>query len=79
MTWGQVVTKEVAQMTTAVVDILGSEETQAWWFLDTLVIEHRCAPQMNTVVLEHVLGGGGTRDRRHRPSATAGRGRGDRR
>jgi mannose-6-phosphate isomerase-like protein (cupin superfamily) len=47
--------QEVAQMTTAVVDILGSEETQAWWFLDTLVIEHRCAPQMDAVVLEMTL------------------------
>jgi mannose-6-phosphate isomerase-like protein (cupin superfamily) len=27
----------------------------AWWFLDTLVVEHRCAPEMDTVVLEMTL------------------------
>src|ERR1700684_3072570 len=26
-----------------------------WWFLDTLVVEHRFAPDMNTVVLEMTL------------------------
>ncbi len=26
-----------------------------WWFLDTLVVEHRCAPEMSTVVLEMTL------------------------
>jgi mannose-6-phosphate isomerase-like protein (cupin superfamily) len=42
-------------MTTAVVDSPTSEEAQAWWFLDTLVVEHRCAPGMDTVVLEMTL------------------------
>jgi mannose-6-phosphate isomerase-like protein (cupin superfamily) len=42
-------------MSTAVVDIPHNEQTQAWWFLDLLVIEHRCAPGMKTVVLEMTL------------------------
>ena len=42
-------------MTTAVVDSPESEESLAWWFLDTLVVEHRCAPEMDTVVLEMTL------------------------
>ena len=42
-------------MTTAVVDSPESEQAQAWWFLDTLVVEHRCAPEMNTIVLEMTL------------------------
>ncbi len=42
-------------MTTAVVDSPESEQAQAWWFLDTLVVEHRCAPGMDTVVLEMTL------------------------
>ena len=42
-------------MPTAVVDSPANEEAQAWWFLDTLVIEHRCAPDMATVVLEMTL------------------------
>ena len=42
-------------MTAAVVESPGSEEAQAWWFLDTLVVEHRCAPEMDTVVLEMTL------------------------
>jgi mannose-6-phosphate isomerase-like protein (cupin superfamily) len=42
-------------MTAAVVDSPQSEEAPAWWFLDTLVIEHRCAPGMDTVVLEMTL------------------------
>jgi mannose-6-phosphate isomerase-like protein (cupin superfamily) len=42
-------------MTTAVVDSPQSEQAQAWWFLDTLVVEHRCAPEMDTVVLEMTL------------------------
>jgi mannose-6-phosphate isomerase-like protein (cupin superfamily) len=42
-------------VTTAVVDSPESEQGQAWWFLDTLVVEHRCAPDMNTVVLEMTL------------------------
>jgi mannose-6-phosphate isomerase-like protein (cupin superfamily) len=32
-----------------------SEQAQAWWFLDTLVVEHRSAPEMGTVVLEMTL------------------------
>jgi mannose-6-phosphate isomerase-like protein (cupin superfamily) len=46
---------EVADVTTAVVDSPENEEAQAWWFLDTLVVEHRCAPAMGTVVLEMTL------------------------
>ena len=42
-------------MTTAVVDSPENEEMLAWWFLDTLVVEHRCAPEMDTVVLEMTL------------------------
>lgn len=42
-------------MTAAVVDSPGNEQAQAWWFLDTLVVEHRCAPGMGTVVMEMTL------------------------
>lgn len=42
-------------MTTAVVDSPESEQSLAWWFLDSLVVEHRCAPGMSTVVLEMTL------------------------
>ena len=42
-------------MTTAVVDSPENEQSLAWWFLDTLVVEHRCAAEMNTVVLEMTL------------------------
>ena len=42
-------------MREAIVDSPGSEEAPAWWFLDTLVVEHRSAPQMDTVVLEMTL------------------------
>jgi mannose-6-phosphate isomerase-like protein (cupin superfamily) len=45
----------VAEVTTAVVDSPESEQSLAWWFLDTLVVEHRCASEMNTVVLEMTL------------------------
>jgi mannose-6-phosphate isomerase-like protein (cupin superfamily) len=49
---------EVADMATAVVDSPENEEAQVWWFLDTLVVEHRCAPEMDTVVLEMTLPAG---------------------
>ena len=42
-------------MSAAVVDSPESEQSKAWWFLDTLVVEHRCAPGMGTVVLEMTL------------------------
>ena len=42
-------------MTTAVVDSPENDQAQAWWFLDTLVVEHRCAAGMETVVLEMTL------------------------
>jgi mannose-6-phosphate isomerase-like protein (cupin superfamily) len=42
-------------VSTAVVDSPKNEQAQAWWFLDTLVVEHRCAPDMDTVVLEMTL------------------------
>ena len=47
--------KEMTEMSTAVVDSPQNEQAQAWWFLDTLVVEHRCAPGMDTVVLEMTL------------------------
>ena len=42
-------------MSAAVVDSPHSEEAQAWWFVDLLVVEHRSAPDMNTIVLEMTL------------------------
>jgi len=42
-------------MTAAVVDSPRNEDAPAWWFLDTLVVEHRSAPGMGTVVLEMTL------------------------
>ena len=42
-------------MSAAVIDSPQNEQAQAWWFLDLLVIEHRCAPGMETVVLEMTL------------------------
>lgn len=42
-------------MSTAIVDRPETEQAQAWWFLDLLVVEHRCAPGMETVVLEMTL------------------------
>lgn len=47
-------------MGAAVVDSPKSEQAQAWWFLDTLVVEHRGAPDMTTVVLEMTLPPGST-------------------
>ena len=47
--------QEVTDMTTAVVDSPENDHVLAWWFLDTLVVEHRCAPEMDTVVLEMTL------------------------
>ena len=45
-------------MTTAVVDSPENDQAQAWWFLDTLIVEHRSAPGMGTVVLEMTLPAG---------------------
>jgi mannose-6-phosphate isomerase-like protein (cupin superfamily) len=42
-------------MRTAVVDSPENTQGPVWWFLDTLVVEHRCAPEMNTIVLEMTL------------------------
>jgi mannose-6-phosphate isomerase-like protein (cupin superfamily) len=42
-------------MNAAVIDDPSNTESDAWWFLDTLVIEHRRAPGMNSVVFEMVL------------------------
>ena len=47
-------------MSATVVDSPLNEQAQAWWFLDTLVVEHRCAPGMETVVLEMTLPVGST-------------------
>jgi hypothetical protein len=43
---------------------------QAWWFLDTLVVEHRCASEMKTVVLEMTLPAPPLGGDPGRPSAT---------
>ena len=37
-------------MRTAVVESPENEQGLAWSFLDTFVVEHRCAPEMDTVV-----------------------------
>ncbi len=42
-------------MSTAVIDDPSNSEANAWWFLDTLVVEHRRAPGMQSVVLEMTL------------------------
>ena len=42
-------------MSAAVIDSPRNEQAQAWWFLDLLVVEHRCATGMKTVVLEMTL------------------------
>jgi mannose-6-phosphate isomerase-like protein (cupin superfamily) len=42
-------------MSAAVIDSPQNEQAEAWWFLDLLVVEHRCAPDMKTVVLEMTL------------------------
>ncbi len=42
-------------MSAAVIDSPQNEQAQAWWFLDLLVVEHRCAPGMRTIVLEMTL------------------------
>ena len=47
-------TKET-DMSSVVIDDPRSERAPAWWFLDTLVVEHRCAPGMETVVLEMTM------------------------
>jgi mannose-6-phosphate isomerase-like protein (cupin superfamily) len=46
---------KMAEMTTAIVDSPDNPDAQAWWFLDTLVVEHRRASEMETVVLEMTL------------------------
>jgi mannose-6-phosphate isomerase-like protein (cupin superfamily) len=42
-------------MNAAVIDDRNSAHANAWWFLDTLVVEHRCAAGMSSVVLEMTL------------------------
>jgi mannose-6-phosphate isomerase-like protein (cupin superfamily) len=42
-------------MTTAIVDSPDNADAQTWWFLDTLVVEHRRASEMEAVVLEMTL------------------------
>ena len=42
-------------MSAAVIDAPNSEHAPAWWFLDVLVVEHRCAPGMETIVMEMTL------------------------
>ena len=45
----------MAELSTAIVDSPNNADAQAWWFLDTLVVEHRRASEMETVVLEMTL------------------------
>jgi mannose-6-phosphate isomerase-like protein (cupin superfamily) len=47
--------EEGNHMNAVVIDGPDTEQTRAWWFLDLLVVEHRCAPDMQTVVLEMTL------------------------
>ena len=42
-------------MDPATIDRQGGEDTTAWWFLDALVVEHRVAAEMASVVLEMTL------------------------
>jgi mannose-6-phosphate isomerase-like protein (cupin superfamily) len=42
-------------MGAAVIDGPDSPQAEAWWFLDTLVVEHRRAPEMESVVMEMTL------------------------
>src|SRR4051812_2496902 len=42
-------------MNDAVVDGPKNEHAEAWWFLDTLVVEHRRAGDMQSIVLEMTL------------------------
>jgi mannose-6-phosphate isomerase-like protein (cupin superfamily) len=42
-------------MSTATIDNWTNSDANAWWFLDTLVVEHRRAPEMTSVVLEMTL------------------------
>ncbi len=42
-------------MRSAVIDGPEDDQVMAWWFVDLLVVEHRCAPGMETVVLEMTL------------------------
>ena len=45
-------------MNAAVIDSPLIEHAQAWRFLDLLVVEHRCAPDMKTAVTEMTLPAG---------------------
>jgi mannose-6-phosphate isomerase-like protein (cupin superfamily) len=42
-------------MSEAIVDGPANEHAEAWWFLDALVVEHRGAGDMQSVVLEMTL------------------------
>ncbi|MEP6658725.1 MAG: cupin domain-containing protein [Acidimicrobiales bacterium] len=42
-------------MSTAIVDGPGNENAAAWWFLDTLVVEHKPAGKATSVVMEMTL------------------------
>jgi mannose-6-phosphate isomerase-like protein (cupin superfamily) len=50
--------RKAERMSALVVDAPGDEAAPAWWFLDTLVVEHRGAPGMTTVVMEMTLPAG---------------------
>jgi hypothetical protein len=57
--------------TAAVVDLPQTSEGRAWWFLDTLVVEHLTASGTGPVVLEMTLPAGA----RQLPPPTGGPGR----
>ena len=42
-------------MNEVVIDGPMNEQARTWWFLDLLVVEHRCAPGMKTVVMEMTM------------------------
>jgi mannose-6-phosphate isomerase-like protein (cupin superfamily) len=45
----------MADQTNAVIDDPSNADADAWWFLDTLVVEHRRAAGMASIVLEMTL------------------------
>jgi hypothetical protein len=47
--------EEGVTMGSAVIDGPDNAHARAWWFLDTLVVEHRCAPDMETIVMKMTL------------------------
>ena len=62
-------------MATAVVDSPENEQAQAWSLVDTLVVEHRGAAEMDTAGLERTVPVGSAHARREdvRPQSRPGR------